>query len=473
VPAADKPSYDELAALVVELSARLERAEARIVELEAQLGRNSRNSSKPPSSDGPAKPPPKSLRGRSGRRPGGQAGHRGQTLCQVAEPDRRVRHEPGCCRGCGEDLAGASEVGLERRQVFDIPPIRVGVIEHQLIKRRCGCGTVTAGDAPAGVDAPVQYGSNVAAIVIYLYVGQFLSKDRTARALAELFGTPISPGTVTAMTARAAAGLEAFTNRVRARLADAEVAHFDETGLRVAGLLHWVHSASSGKYVLITVHGKRGSEAMDAAGVLPSFTGIAVHDGWAPYDTYIAATHARCNAHLLRELQAVTDHHTATDGEQVWCWATQAADALRAMKRLVDGALARDGTLNSIDAAAMAEAKHLFRSAARLGARATAARASNLEKDHNALARRMIDKHDDHLRFTVDAQVPFDNNAAEREIRMIKIRQKVSGCLRTLTGAEQFCAIRSYLATTAKHGIDLLDALARLTNQRPWLPSVA
>jgi transposase len=163
--------------------------------------------------------------------------------------------------------------------VFDIPPIRVRVSEHQLIKRRCGCGTVTTADAPDRVDAPVQDGANVAAIVVYLYAGQFLSKDRTAKALAELFGTPVSAGTVAAMTARVAAGLDGFTGQVRARLAEAEVAHFDETGLRAAGRLHWVHSASTSKYVLITVHDKRGVEAMDAAGVLPAFTGIAVHDG--------------------------------------------------------------------------------------------------------------------------------------------------------------------------------------------------
>ncbi len=239
--------------------------------------------------------------------------------------------------------------------------------------------------------------------------------------------------------------------------------------MRVAGRLRWVHSASTGKYVLLSVHDKRGVEAMEAAGVLPGFSGVAVHDGWAPYDTYGQATHARCNAHLLRELQAVTDHHART-GTGEWCWAAQAADALRTMKRLVDEALARDGTLNGLDAVAMDQAKRDFRSAARLGARATAARATSLEKDHNALARRLIDKHDDHLRFTIDARVPFDNNAAERDIRMIKIRQKVSGCLRTLTGAEQFTTIRSYLATVTKHGIGLFHALTELLNGRPWLP---
>lgn len=266
--------------------------------------------------------------------------------------------------------------------------------------------------------------------------------------------------------------------QVRAWLVDAQVVHFDETALRVAGRLGWVHSASTGEYVLITVHDKRGVEAMDAAGVLPRFTGVAVHDGWAPYDTCEQATHARCNhagcnAHLLRELQAVLghlDHHDSSGGTGTWCWAGQAADALLTMKLLVDGALARDGTLNGIDAAKMAKAKHAFRSAAGLGIKATAARATELDKDHNALARRLLERHDEHLRFTVDARVRFDNNAAELQIRMIKIRQKVPGCLRTLAGARQFCLIRSYLATipgtTAEHGIGLLDALTQLTDQR-------
>jgi transposase len=363
---------------------------------------------------------------------------------------------------------------VERRQVFDIPAIAVSVTEHELLKRRCGCGVVTTADAPAGVEAPVQYGPNVAAIVVYLYVGQFLSKARTAEALAELFGTPVSAGTVAAMTARAAQLLAVdggFAEQVRTAVADAQVAHFDETALRVACRLRWVHSASTGKYVLITVHDKRGVEAMNAAGVLPRFTGIAVHGGWAPCDTYDQATHARCNAHLLRELQAVIDHHDRSGRTGQWCWAAQAADALRTMKHLVDASLARDGTLNGVDPARMLQAKHAFRSAARLGMKATAARATNLEKGHNALARRLLERHDDHLRFTMAARVPSGNNAAEREIRMIKIRQKVSGCLRTLAGAEQFCLIRSYLATTAKHGTGLMNALTQLAHGHPWLPA--
>ena len=394
-------------------------------------------------------------------------GHPGATLCQVERPDRVCRHEPAACAGCGADLAEAEQFGVERRQVFDIPPISVTVTEHLLVKRRCGCGAVTRGRAPEGVDAPVQYGARATAIVLFLYVGQFLSKNRTAQALGELFGTPISGGTVATMARRGAAALADFTERVREAITAAPVAHFDETGFRVDGRLAWVHSASTGKYTLITVHRRRGVEAMNAAGVLPGFSGVAVHDAWAPYDTYTHADHALCNAHALRELQAVID--AAPAGQ--WCWADQAADALRQMKHLVDTALAADGALTGLDTAALAAARHSFRSAVRIGRREAAQRATTLMAKHHALARRLIDRQDDYLRFTHDPRVPFDNNAAEQQIRMIKLRQKVSGCMRTLTGAQQFCAIRSYLATTAKHGISFFQSLVQLAEGQPWMPA--
>jgi transposase len=298
-----------------------------IAELRRQLGLNSRNSSKPPSTDGLGKPAPKSLRRKSGRKPGGQPGHPGSTLALVdGVPDERiVRHEPAACGGCGAGLDDAPEVGVVRRQVFDLPPMRIDVTEHQLVTRRCGCGVSTCGPAPAGLSAPVQYGPRVTAIVLYLYVGQFLSKKRAAEALSQLFGTPLSHGTVAAMTQRAADRLTEFGQQVVERIADAPVAGFDETGFRVAGKLHWVHCARTEKYTLITCHPKRGVAAMNHAGVLPRFGGVAVHDAWAPYDTYADAAHQLCCAHALRELQAVTD--TAAPGSE-WCWASQAADAL-------------------------------------------------------------------------------------------------------------------------------------------------
>src|SRR5690242_5750724 len=291
---------------------------------------NSTNSSRPPASDSPfTKPAPKSLRRRTGRKPGGQPGHPGSTLALVDNPNQRCRHEPDACTGCGASLAGAPEVGMERRQVFDLPPMTVRVVEHQLIARRCACGTTTGAAAPEGVSAPVQYGPRLTAIVLYLYVGQFLSKKRTAQALAELFGTPVSEGTVVTMTKRAADGLDEFLSQVTARIAASEVAGFDEAALRVAGTLPWVHSARTGKYTLITCHPKRGTTGIDDAGVLKRFRGVAVHDAWAPYDTYVNVDHQLCCAHAQRELQAITDTAPDTD----WCWATQACDALVAMQR--------------------------------------------------------------------------------------------------------------------------------------------
>ena len=362
-------------------------------------------------------------------------------------------------------MADAPEVGVERRQVFDLPPIRVRVTEHLLITRRCACGVTSCGTAPEGVNAPVQYGPRITAIALYLYVGQFLSKKRTATALTELFGTPLSEGSIATMTTRAAEGLGEFLNQVKDRLAGAEVVGFDETGLRVAGALHWVHCARTGKYTLITCHPKRGKAGMDAAGILGRFRGVAVHDAWAPYDTYLDITHQLCCAHALRELTAVAE----TAPEDTWCWASQAADALVAMQTLVANAITAAKT---VDTDALATQTQRYRAAARLGITQTAARSDAVMKKHPALARRLLERQDDYLRFTHDWRVPPDNNGSERDIRMIKLRQKISGCLRTLTGAQQFCTIRSYLSTAAKHGKHLFDTLVMLADGHPWLPAV-
>ena len=461
------PSYEELAALVVQLRSELENANKRITELQAQLGRTSRNSSKPSSSDDFIKPAPKSQRRRTGRKPGGQPGHEGRTRTQTDDPDHVVQHQPPECQGCGSDLAGAERTGLVRRQVVDLPPIKPTVTEHQMVEKVCPCGQRTRARSPRGVRAPVQFGANVGATICYLYLGQFLSAQRTAQALSDLLGCAVSTGTVVATARRAAQGLEAFTRAAVQGIADAQVAHFDETSLRVAGGLVWVHSASTGKWSLLTAHPRRGAAGMDAAGVLPAFAGLAVHDAWAPYDTYKGvAAHVLCNAHLLRELQAVCD--AAGDGS--WCWADQCADALAQMKVLVDEHLAKASSLEGIDTARMEELRYEWSSAVAIGLAQTAGRESKLVAKFHALAKRMRDRQADYLRFTFDERAPFDNNAAEREVRMVKVRQKVSGCLRSLAGAEWFCAVRSYVATAAKHGIGMFDALVHLAEGRCWMP---
>src|SRR5215211_1987893 len=417
--------------MIAQLQARIVEQDAEIAELKRQLGASSRNSSKPPSSDGLDKPAPKSLRGR--------------TLT-------------------GEDRPA----GVLRRQVFDIPKSTVRVVEHRLLARRCVCGTVTQAPAPAGVSAPAQYGPHAAAIAVYLVLGQHLPVARTAALLAELFGTPMSVGTVAAWTSRAAAGLEPFTAAARRALGGAELVHLDETGLRVAGRLHWLHVASSARFTGLFCHRRRGQEAIDAAGVLPGFTGIAVHDAFTSYSRYPTATHALCNAHLLRELIAVVDHHDAhppsgADTPAGWCWAAQVIDALLALK-----AITGTGALPGPDV--LATSRRLIVSAALIGASARGGPPGAVGRRHRALARRIRRRLDEYLRFASDLRVPFDNNLAERDIRMAKIKQKVSGCLRTLAGAQDFAAMRSYLSTAAKHGRRPLDVLTELTSGNVWIP---
>jgi transposase len=472
---------------IVELLERLARMEDRIGDLErenaglrqenavlraenadlrARLGQDSSNSSKPPSADGLGKPAPKSLRGRSGRRPGGQPGHEGRTLRQVTDPHVRIVHEPAGCGSCGDDLDGTVQAGVAVRQVFDLPDIAVRVTEHRIVSRRCRCGQVNTGRAPDGVDAPVQYGPRANAAAIYLQQALFGAQARTAQAMTDLFGVAMSAGAVAAAHLRASDALanSEFVDQVRDVLTGADVVHVDESGLRVAGKLHWVHVATTGKYTLIWVHPKRGRAGIDAGEVMASMTGIAVHDAWAPYDTYSPGAHQLCCAHLLRELTAAGE--LAPDA----VWPGQAADALLALKTAADDA--RISSASVIDPAVLAEQAALFRQAALVAIKDLQHEKSKTGRKLAALARRMRDRIDDYLRFATDLRSPFDNNRAEQQIRMVKIRQKVSGCLRTLDGAQQFTLIRSYLATATAQGRNALQALTDLAAGHPWLPSV-
>jgi transposase len=451
------------------LQALVAQLQAQVADLTAQVRLNSKNSSKPPSSDGLGKPAPKSLRKKTGRGPGRPKGQPGATMELTDHPDVVVRHEPGECAGCGAGLADAEQTGLERRQVTEIPQVKATVTEHQMIEKTCGCcGQATRAAAPDGVNAPVQYGPRASALAAYLWHGQFLSRDRVVQALGEMFGCAPSPGAITAMTTRIAAFISPAVRQIVRALVQAEVAHFDETGFRVAGKLAWVHSASAGKYVLVTVHARRGTDAMDAAGVLPAFTGIAVHDAWAPYDTYSGvAGHALCNSHVLRELIAVTETGTGLDV----IWAQQAIDALLALKQAA-------GDARETGEAAVSRKDRVlhgtyFTDAARAGIALNAGRATKLQKKRHALATRMLNRAGDYLRFARDLRVPFSNNRAEQDIRMSKLRIKVSGCMRSMAGAQTFCTLRSYLATAARHGINALNALILAAQGTPFIPEGA
>jgi transposase len=439
--------------------------QSQVADLAAQVRSNSRNSSKPPSSDGPAKPAPKSLRGKSGRKPGRPKGQPGATMQLSDHPDKVVKHRPKRCGGCGKSLRRGEVTGVERRQVIDIPPVKAEVTEHQVLTVKCGCGCETRAGAPEEAPAPVQYGPRIMGTGIYLWHGQFLSRDRACQALSEMFGCAPAPGALASAARKTAAFLSPVLTAITRHLIAAEVAHFDETGFRTAGRLAWVHSASAGNFALFTVHAKRGKDGMKAAGVLPSFAGIAVHDAWAPYDSFDgAAGHALCCAHVLRELVAVTE--TGTDLDKAW--AQQAIDALLALDKAAE--TARQDGKNAISPEALEEHEGWYRKAAAAGIALNAGRNGKLQRKRHALAKRMQDREDDYLRFARDLRVPFTNNAAEQSIRMCKLRIKISGCMRSMAGAGEFCAIRSYLATAARHGIGALEALTSAFQGRPWIP---
>jgi transposase len=456
---------------VAGLEARIAELEAEVAELRGRLSLNSRNSSRPPSSDGLAKPNARrSLRRASGRKPGGQPGSAGHHLSQVEAPDTVVAHEPERCDGCGGSLVGAELVGVERRQVFDLPPaVRLEVSEHRALRRRCGgCGKTSTGAFPAGVAAPTQYGPRLRALVCYLAVYQHLPYERIAQLLADCYGASLSTGTLQAIVERGAAGLDLVLEQARRGLAGSAVVHFDETGARAAGSLHWVHEAASETLTLYGLHKRRGREGIDALGVLPRFAGVAVHDGFAPYRAYTGCAHALCNGHHLRELAGVVEQ----DGQG---WAEELARLLLEAKAAVEAAkLAGESALAEHTLAGF-RGRYRQLIDAGLAVNPEPARTGKRGRPRQGKARSLLlrlDRYqDDVLRFAHDLSVPFDNNHAERDVRMVKLQQKISGCWRSLEGAEAFLVLRSYISTARKQGHAVLAALQAAAQGEPWLPA--
>ena len=463
---------EQVADLVVGLYAQVDALEAQVRELQRQLGLNSHNSSKPPSSDGYRKPAPKSLRGKSERPSGGQWGHPGQRLEFRENPDRTVVHRPTVCGGCGSPLAAeAPSESVERRQVFELQAW-VEVTEHQAHAVRCACcGEVTHGVFPAGVAAPTQYGPGMKAFVAYCDNYQLLPTARIQELIDDLTGHTLSEGTLYNLNTNLSAALEPFVLRTRALLTAADVAHFAESGVRVQGKLHWVHSASTADLTFYTVHEKRGQEAMDAAGILPTFTGVAIHDAWAPYWHYDCA-HGLCNVHHQRELQAVRE----LDGQP---WAGAMSELLSTAQQAVRAAVAAGH--NSLPAEQRAAFTQRYDDLIAQGLAANPLpdppplpRRGRLKKSK---ARNLVERLQAHsqaaLRFLHDFRVPFSNNQGEQDIRMVKVQQKISGTFRSKTAAQEFFRIRSYISTVKKQGLPILHSLRQALQGNPFLPPAA
>ena len=449
-----EPSREELLALIAAQAAQIAALTARIAELERRLGLDSSNSGKPPSSDGLKKPVRvRSLREPSGKGPGGQKGHRGETLRQVQRPDLIVDHYPQACARCGMALTTGMGIGHAARQVFDLPePRPLVVAEHRAHTCCCAsCGARTKAAFPAAVVAPVQYGPRIGAVVVYLLHAHFLPEDRLAELMGDLFGVRLVPATIARMSRSCADRLQSFVQAVCDHVASAKVKHMDETGFRIGGRTQWLHIASTALLTVYRVCAQRGS-------VWDNVIGIAVHDHWKPYYTMKGVLHALCNAHHLRELKALIE----IDKED---WAHRMQILLRRACHAANFARERGVALKPrfIDRierryrAIVAQGLAFHEALPRLP-RAQRRGWKPKRVGHNLLLRLDLRGHDV-LRFLHDPQVPFTNNQAERDARMMKLRQKISSGFRSPAGAETFAIIRSVLSTAKKQSWDLIATL--------------
>ncbi len=426
----------------------------RLAELERRLGLNSGNSGKPPSSDGLKKPlRTSSLRERSGKTTGGQKGHTGETLRQTETPDTVIDHYPQACTGCGKPLSAAAATGHLARQVFDLPePRPLVVTEHRAHNCHCAaCGTQTRASFPEGVKAPVQYGARIGAFVLYLLHYQLLPEKRLAKLMADLFGVTLATATIARISRNCAERCQGFAAAVRGLVAAAAVKHMDETGFRVGAKTQWLHVASTIWLTFYRVSAKRGS-------LLAGVTGIVVHDHWKPYYTLSGVLHALCNAHHLRELKALVE----IEKEE---WAGKMQRLLKLACHLTNLARARDAPLKP-GLIALIERRYDAILAEGLAFHDGQSALSQIRRrgrpprrvGHNLLLR-LSTRKPDVLRFLTDPSVPFTNNLAERDGRMMKLRQKISGGFRSDEGAKDFAVIRSVLSTARKQGWNMLQTL--------------
>lgn len=456
---------------IAELVAQNAALGVRIQELEARLAKDSHNSSKPPSSDGLARKT-KSLRRRSGKKPGGQLGHPGETLRLVAMPDAVVEHRPRICATCQAPLDEAIVVLGERRQVYELPALRLVVQEHRALHVRCPhCQAVSVGTFPPAAPSRAQYGPRLRALAVYLVEQQFVPYGRVRELLADLFGVSLSVGTLVTWIQQSAVVLAPVDAQLKAALRQAPVLHNDETGVRRNGRLAWAHVASTSRLTHYAIHSKRGAEATDAVGILPHFTGVSVHDGWKPYRQYPRCRHALCNIHHLRELTFLEEQYQQT-------WAKELKDLLREMKAAVEQA--RRAGVRHLPTAAREAFVARYRALLATGhaanpppQRRPRQRGRVKQTPAQNLLERLWFGQEEVLAFLGDFAIPFDNNQAERDLRMLKVQQKVSGSFRSDRGADAFACLRSYLSTLRKQGVALLAALATVVAGQPLYPAFA
>lgn len=469
-----KAAYDQgQEAVVVLFYATFQKLAERIQQLEDQVAKNSNNSSKPPSSDGLAKKP-KSLRHKSGKKSGGQPGHPGSTLKAVAHPDYITVYPVKRCHHCQASLESVIAVEYEKRQVFDVPPVQVEVTEHQAEIKACPiCHQTTVGEFPSEVSQPVQYGERIKAQMVYFNQQHHVPLERTSEILADLYDQVVSEGTIVAACNQVAQRVEPVNQACKEELqATTGTAHFDETGARIEKKLWWLHVTCTNLLTYYAVHRHRGSKALDEIGIFPVFKGTAVHDSYRSYFQYYAVKNALCNAHHLRDLVFIQEQY-----HQLW------AEAMKALLlEIKDAVAAAQPQRDALFPAQIADFETRYDAIVAAGLQVNALpeptdplpKKRGKPKQHPA--KNLVDhfqlRKRETLAFMDDFKVPFDNNQAERDLRMMKLKQKVSGCFRSEDGANAFCQIRSYISTARKNGQRVLDVLQLALTGTPFVPPI-
>ena len=453
---------------IASLTDKVEKLEARNRQFESQIGKDSHNSHKPPSSDG-LKRIVKSNRTKSNKPSGGQNGHQGTTLAMVETPDHVVTHSVSECTRCGCHLHGVAPRVIHRRQVFDIPPMRVSATEHRAEEKECPhCGSKNVAPFPDGVTKVAQYGTQLKATTLLLSHYQLVPSKRLREALQELFGCAISEGTIYNWSRKLHASLKKTEETIKEQIRASKVIHADETGIYRDVKLHWLHVASTEKLTSYALHSKRGRAAIDAVGILPEYQGTVIHDCWSPYFHY-SFKHGICNAHILRELTFAHEEDNQPFAQEL---KTLMLRILKVVNR------ARDGLRSSISPATIRAYEQEYDRCLALGFRdnrlceGTPNKRGRPKqtKTYNLLERLRLHR-EAVLAFMYDFEIPFTNNLGERDLRMFKVKQKISGTFRSLEGAETFCRVRGYISTVRKNGVRLVDAVKNALEGNPFTPA--
>ena len=438
-----------------------EQLRAEIEKLRARLNTNSTNSNKPPSSSPFIKP--KSLRIKTGRKPGGQPGHKGSTLKISQTPDVVVEHKIDTCSHCGCDIFMEAATVQQTRQIVDVQITPV-VTEHYAMSKTCPvCGKVTTAAFPRGVDHYIQYGDTFSSIIICLSKGNYIPYERLSKISKDIFGIAVSSGTLVSIIHKCGKSLKDSMQYIKDQLKQAIVVHFDETGNRVKGENEWLHSAGNEKYTYIKTHAKRGSAATDDIGIFPEFEDTAIHDFWKSYYNYTLCKHALCNAHILRELNRISENFSQT-------WPKQMKKLLVDIKQSVETA---GGALTPPETTAYEVRYDEILSAGEKEnpAKDTPKRRGKRGRIAKSKARNLLERmknyKKDILKFMTDPAIPFDNNLAERDIRMSKLQQKISGGFRSDEGSQAFDNIRSYISTAAKQGVSMFESIHAAVSGNP------